>query len=72
LHEVSNALDAGDIVAQKTVNLPTDHNPASLDAWVAKNGADLFSIALEDLLQGKLKTELQIESDASYFPYPNQ
>lgn len=71
LHEVTEVMDAGNIVAQKPVPLPKDDSPASLDAWVAENGVDLFIETLRHYRQGNIKTIHQHETDASYFPCPD-
>lgn len=72
LHEVTETLDAGNIVAQRPVPLPKDDSPASLDAWVAENGVDLFIHTFRHYRQGNIKTIRQDEADASYFPCPDQ
>lgn len=72
LHEVTEVIDSGNIVAQKPVPLPKDDSPASLDAWVAKNGVDLFKKTVSHYQSGNLKKIKQEESRASYFPRPDQ
>ena len=70
LHQVAETLDAGDIVAQSPYSMPSDVSSTSLDSWVAVNGINLFMQALLDYRNNKLTKTKQIESEASYFPYP--
>ena len=72
LHEVSEHLDAGDIVAQASRALPTNTSAAALDEWVAEVGVDLFVKALDHYRRGCLVTSPQNEAAASYFPRPSR
>ncbi len=68
LHEITDRLDSGNIVAQKSFPLPTDTKSAGIEELVAKHGVDLFLEALHLHRQGRLITIRQDESLASYFP----
>jgi methionyl-tRNA formyltransferase len=70
LHEVSEHLDAGNIVAQQAQPLPAVNNAADLDEWVAGVGVQLFMEALLRRREGRLQSIPQDESAASYYPYP--
>lgn len=70
LHEVTERIDAGDIVARKPLPLPANHDKNSLDSWVSEHGVKLFHETLSRALHGKLKPEPQDEATASYFPFP--
>ena len=72
LHEVSEHMDAGDIVAQASQAFPTNTSAAALDEWVAELGVDLFVKALDRYHRGCLVTSPQAEAAASYFPRPAQ
>ena len=72
LHEVTRDIDAGNIVARKSLPLPWNQDKNSLDVWVSEQGVKLFYNALIQHLQGKLKPEPQDERLASYFPAPKR
>jgi len=72
LHEVSEHIDAGDIVAQASQDFPTNTSAAALDEWVAELGVDLFVKALDRYRRDCLVTSPQNEAAASYFPRPAQ
>lgn len=72
LHEVTDQIDAGNIVAQQARPLPTNTGTAELDEWVAKIGVDLFLQAMEQYHQDCLTTIRQDEAAASYFPLPDK
>ncbi len=68
LHEVIDKIDSGDILAREKCTLPENHDPHSLNTWVAVNGVNLFYKTLVQYLCGKLKPVPQDEMLASYFP----
>jgi methionyl-tRNA formyltransferase len=70
LHEVSERLDAGRIVAQKSLPIPGSKSTAALEEWVAECGVDLFLETLAQHRRGSLTAIPQDEAAASYFPYP--
>ena len=70
LHEVSERLDAGRIVAQKPLPIPGSKSTAELEEWVAECGVDLFLETLAHHRRGSLTAIPQDEAAASYFPYP--
>ena len=72
LHEVTNYIDGGNIVARKSLPLPGNHDKNSLDTWVSEQGVNLFHNALIQYLQGKLEAKPQDEKMASYFPAPKR
>ena len=69
LHEITDRLDAGNIVAQKSFPLPTDRKAAGTGELIAKYGVDLFLEALYIHRRGHQITIRQDESLASYFPH---
>lgn len=71
LHEVSEQLDAGNILAQRAAPLPAGNDMAALNEWVAEIGVELFLTALQLRRQGKLVGQPQDEAQASYFPAPD-
>lgn len=72
LHEVTQRIDAGGIVAQRALPLPAGTGDAELDAWVAGIGVDLFLQALHYQREGRLLVTQQDETAASYYPYPDK
>ena len=70
LHEVTDRIDAGNIIARKPLPLPANREKNSLDNWVAEFGVKLFHETLDRYLHGKLEPEPQDETIASYFPAP--
>jgi methionyl-tRNA formyltransferase len=70
LHEVTDLIDSGDILAHIIVPLPASHDNQSLNHWVSKNGTKLFYQALLRHLEGTLSSAQQAEVNASYFPAP--
>lgn len=72
LHEVTEQMDSGNIVAQLALPLPADRDTMTLDNWVAKHGVALFLGALNDWREGCLASRPQDEAAASYFPYPDR
>jgi methionyl-tRNA formyltransferase len=70
LHEVTQAMDAGDIIAQAALPLPADLGAASLDNWVATHGVALVLDALTAWRAGRLVSRPQDDAVASCFPYP--
>jgi len=68
LHEVSDQLDGGDIVAQQSIRLPAQTDADAINQWIAEHGIELFIRALSGLQNGTLATTKQDESAASYFP----
>ena len=68
LHQVSDKLDAGDIIIQKSVLLPLKRDNFTLNNWVAEHGIEIFLLALEQYINGKLKQIPQDENCASYHP----
>lgn len=72
LHEVTDQLDAGNIVAQQARPLPASTSAAELDEWVAEIGVGLFLQAMEQFRRGCLTTLRQDEAIASYFPQPGE
>ena len=71
LHEATDRLDAGNIVAQRRLPLPDKHTNAGLDAWVAEFGVELFVRSMDDCLHNRLVSIPQDESRASYYPWPD-
>jgi len=72
LHEVTDQLDAGNIVAQQARPLPANTSAAELDEWVADIGVGLFLEAMQQCRRDCLTTRSQDEAAASYFPYPDK
>ena len=72
LHEVTEQLDAGNIVAQQARPLPASTSEAELDEWVADIGVALFLQAMQQYREDCLHPRVQDEADASYFPYPDK
>ena len=70
LHELTDQLDAGNIVAQQAHSLPTCTDAAKLNEWVAEMGVDLFLEAIQQCLREGLSPRIQDEAAASYFPRP--
>jgi methionyl-tRNA formyltransferase len=70
LHEVSERLDAGSIVAQKSLPMSISTSASELEEWLAECGVDLFLEALAHLRRGSLTAIPQDEVTASYFPHP--
>jgi methionyl-tRNA formyltransferase len=70
LHEVSDQLDAGNVVAQKPAPLPQETSDENLSKWVAEYGVDLILEALNNLRRGCRITYPQDETLASYYPLP--
>ena len=62
LHQVSGKLDAGDIIIQKKILLPSKLDKLTLDNWVAEHGVEIFMGALEQYLTGSLKINPQNEA----------
>jgi len=72
LHEVTDRVDAGNIVAQRRLPLPDKRGNAELDAWVAEFGVGLFIRSMDDYLHDRLASIPQDEARASYYPCPEQ
>lgn len=70
LHEVSDRLDAGNVVAQQSFPLSKGASTGSLEELIAETGADLFLGALNLWREGHRKTYPQNEALASYYPRP--
>ena len=71
LHEVTETIDAGNIIAQKPASLPADTSASSLNNWIAEHGTDIFIRAFQQHQSGNLKPRQQEEAQASYFPNAN-
>jgi methionyl-tRNA formyltransferase len=71
LHEVTSQIDAGDIVARKSVAFPAYADNNAFDNWVSTHGAKLLHKTLKRFLLGNLNPESQDETIASYFPAPD-
>ena len=72
LHEVSEQLDAGRIVAQKSIPISISISASELEEWVAECGVALFLEALARYRRGQLTAMPQDEATASYFPQPEK
>lgn len=72
LHELSDHLDAGNIVAQRAFPLPATTGVVELDEWVAECGVKLFMEALEQQRRGCVTATPQDELAASYYPGPSE
>jgi len=70
LHEVSERLDAGRIVAQKSIPISISISASELEERLAECGVDLFLEALAHHRRGWLTAIPQDEVTASYFPHP--
>ena len=70
LHEVSERLDAGSIVAQKSLSMSISTSASELEEWLAECGVDLFLEALAHHRRGSLTAIPQDEVTASYYPHP--
>lgn len=71
LHLMSQQADAGDIVAQARVERPDGLSGAELERRCAVAGAELLFNAVRQLERGQpLPRTPQVESAASYFPFP--
>lgn len=70
LHEVTDRLDAGAIIAQRARPLPGCTDAAELDEWVAEIGVGLVLEAIQLSRRDGLNPRLQDEAVASYYPYP--
>ena len=68
LHEVSDRLDAGDVVAQKSFPLPKGTSAGSLEESVAEFGVDLFLGTLKTWRKGHRISYPQDDALASYYP----
>ena len=68
LHQVSAELDAGDIIVQKGVSLPSQLDPLTINDWVAVHGVEIFVRALGQYLMGNLNPKSQDEAQVSYYP----
>jgi methionyl-tRNA formyltransferase len=67
LHEVSERLDAGRIVGQRSAAWPRVRTEVALDGWVGEHGASLFIETLARHRQNTLTPWPQSEAEASYF-----
>lgn len=72
LHEVTDKVDAGNIVAQRRLPLPDKPGNTELNAWVAKFGVELFIQSMDDCLHERLISVPQDESQVSYYPWPDR
>jgi methionyl-tRNA formyltransferase len=70
LHEVSERLDAGSIVAQKSLPMSISTSASALEERLAECGVDLFLEALAHHRRGSLTAIPQDEVTASYFSHP--
>jgi methionyl-tRNA formyltransferase len=68
LHEVTDRLDAGNIVAQKSFCMTEATSTECLETSVAAFGVDLFLGALKPWREGHRTTYPQDETLASYYP----
>lgn len=68
LHEVSDRLDAGNVVAQQSFPLPQAKGSGNLEQTVAAVGVDIFLAALKRWREGYHTTYPQDEAFASYYP----
>jgi methionyl-tRNA formyltransferase len=68
LHEVSDRLDAGDVVAQKSFPLPQGTTAGRLEESVAEFGVDLFLGTLKIWRKGHQISYPQDDAHASYYP----
>lgn len=71
-HQVVNDFDAGDLVAQKKVQLDEGSGYLNICSQLAETGADLMLNLLSDLRQNSLTSTPQDSTCASYFPYPKK
>ena len=67
LHQLSEALDAGPILGQQTINLPQDASNAELTRLFAQQGAELFISLLH---RESLDATAQDPEQSSYDPLP--
>jgi len=72
LHEVSERLDAGRILAQKSLPVSISTNASELAEWIAECGVDLFLEALAHYRRGCLTAIPQDEATTSYSPHPEK
>lgn len=68
LHEVSDRLDAGNVVAQKSFPLPEATGSGDLEQTIAETGVELLLVTLELWRAGYQTTYPQDEVFASYYP----
>ncbi len=71
-HRVTEALDAGAIVAQKKVYLDDGLAYQQINSQLAQAGSDLMQQLLADLGAGRLSATQQDPDAASYYRYPQQ
>lgn len=69
LHVVSDRLDAGNIVAQRSFYIAKETSAADLEESLAESGVDLFLGALKSWREGHRSTSPQDEALASYYPW---
>lgn len=69
-HRVNEYFDAGDVVAQKKVNLEDAASYAEINHNLAQVGADLMLVLLRDIAENKLTVTVQNSALASYQAYP--
>lgn len=72
LHQMSERVDAGDIVAQMPLEFPNGITYAEAEHVCAQWGARLLMDAIHVIERGRLSPRPQAERKASYFPYPAQ
>lgn len=72
LHVMTEALDAGDIVAQESLSLPAGISAAGATQQLAEIGGRLVVGAFAALEDGTLHRRPQQEQEASYFSWPKE
>ena len=72
IHKLTEAFDAGDILAQKALPLAADETVDTYAARVAAAGPDMLSALLSDLPQHWKAATPQDHGQAMYFPVPDE
>ncbi|GCE16499.1 methionyl-tRNA formyltransferase [Dictyobacter kobayashii] len=70
IHQLTDKLDSGPILAQEAIAVPEGIRYEELEALCARRGAQLLAQTVQDLVAGHSHAQPQDEAMSSYHPYP--